>query len=131
MYEFGRNLGIAFQLQDDYLDVYGDSKVFGKQVGGDIIENKKTFLVLKAMELGTATQKKALGHLYSIQPNDTTAKIGSIKEIFSESGAGERTKQEIKKYTQKALDGLESLKISEEKKELLKEFGSSLMKREV
>ncbi|MFK5972909.1 MAG: polyprenyl synthetase family protein, partial [Flavobacteriaceae bacterium] len=107
IYEFGRNLGIAFQLQDDYLDVFGDSKVFGKQVGGDIIENKKTFLYLKAMELGTATQKKVLGNLYSIRPNDVNAKIGSIKDIFTNSGAGECTKQEIERYTQKAFDCFE------------------------
>lgn len=130
MYEFGRNLGIAFQLQDDYLDVFGDSKVFGKQVGGDIIGNKKTFLYLKAMELGTANQKKELRDLYSIQPNDASIKIGSIKDIFSESEARECTKQEIKKYTQRAFDCLESLSISEEKKELLKEFGENLMRRE-
>jgi geranylgeranyl diphosphate synthase type II len=83
------------------------------------------------MELGTVTQKKALEDLYSIQPNDTATKIGSIKEIFSESGAAERTKQEIEKYTQKALDGLGSLKVSEKKKSLLRNFGENLMRREV
>lgn len=83
------------------------------------------------MELGTANQKKALRDLYSIQPNDASIKIGSIKEIFSESGAKECTKQEIEKYTQKAFDCLENLKISEKKKSLLRNFGENLMRREV
>lgn len=131
IYEFGKNLGIAFQLQDDYLDAFGDPKTFGKQVGGDIIENKKTFLYLKALEFANQDQVKELEHLFSIQPKDASDKIATVKHIFIESGAAHRTKEEIALYTQKAFTTLEKLTISDDKKALLKKFGESLMQREV
>lgn len=131
IYEFGKNLGIAFQLQDDYLDAFGDPKTFGKQVGGDIIENKKTFLYLKALEFATKNNVEELEHLFSIQPKDANDKISTVKHIFIESGAAQRTKEEIERYTQKAFATLGILNIPEEKKVLLKKFGESLMQREV
>ena len=131
IYEFGRNLGIAFQIQDDYLDAFGDPKAFGKQVGGDIIENKKTFLYLKTLELATSEAKRELLDLYSIQPNDPSEKITSIKELFTQSGATGQTKKEIGKYTARAFDCLHDLKVSEDKKALLRKFGDNLMRREV
>ncbi|MFS4492991.1 polyprenyl synthetase family protein [Maribacter sp. 2308TA10-17] len=131
IYEFGRNLGIAFQLQDDYLDAFGDPKTFGKQVGGDIIENKKTFLYLKSLEMGTAIQKKELSDLFSIQPQDPSDKIKTIKKIFVESGSAERTQQEIENFTKKAFTVLDGLKISDDKKDLLHLFGENLMRRKV
>src|SRR5690606_16955085 len=75
IYEFGRNLGIAFQLQDDYLDVFGDPKLFGKQVGGDIISNKKTFLYLTALNDASKEDAQELQNLYSIQPKNPEDKI--------------------------------------------------------
>lgn len=131
IYEFGRNLGIAFQLQDDYLDAFGDPKTFGKQVGGDIIENKKTFLYLKALERGTALQKKELSDLFSIRPDNPLDKIKTIKTIFKDSGSAERTQFEMKAYTEKAFAVLENLNISEDKKGLLRQFGENLMRRKV
>ncbi len=131
MYEFGRNLGIAFQLQDDYLDAFGDPKTFGKQVGGDIIENKKTFLYLKAIENGTAHQKKELSDLFSIQPKDPSDKIKTIKTIFVDSGSATLIQKEIENYTAKAFDVLDQLKISSDKKDLLHLFGENLMRRKV
>lgn len=131
IYAFGRHLGIAFQLQDDYLDAFGDPKTFGKQVGGDIIENKKTFLYLKSMEFASKKQRKELEDLYSIQPKNNTGKIQTVKEIFIESGGAESTKKAIEKYTQEAFVFLEKLKISEDKKESLRQFGLQLMGREV
>ena len=131
IYEFGRNLGIAFQLQDDYLDAFGDPKTFGKQVGGDIIENKKTFLYLKALETASTTHKKELLDLFSIHPEDSSDKIETIKTIFVESGAAERTQLEIKNYTNKAFSVLETLEISDDKKDLLHQFGENLMRRKV
>ncbi len=131
IYEFGRNLGIAFQLKDDYLDAFGDPKTFGKQVGGDIIENKKTYLYLKALEMGTIDQQKELTDLFSIQPKDPTDKISAIKEIFIDSGGAESTKEAIEAYTNVALGVLEGLNISEDKKKLLKGFGENLMQRNV
>ncbi|VAW12636.1 Geranylgeranyl diphosphate synthase [hydrothermal vent metagenome] len=131
IYEFGRNLGIAFQLQDDYLDAFGDPKTFGKQVGGDIIENKKTFLYLKAVELGTESQKKELLDLFSIRPTDPVSKINTVKSIFMESGSAEHTQLEIQKYTKDAFGVLKNLNISDDKKLLLQHFGENLMQREV
>ena len=106
IYEFGRNLGIAFQLQDDYLDAFGDPKTFGKQVGGDIIENKKTFLYLKALQLADSKSKKTLGDLYSIQPEDPSSKISVVKAIFKKSGAVAQIREEISSYTDKAFSAL-------------------------
>jgi geranylgeranyl diphosphate synthase type II len=131
MYEFGRNLGIAFQLQDDYLDAFGDPKTFGKQVGGDIIENKKTFLYLKALEKATALQQKELSDLFSIQPNDPSDKIKTIKTIFETSGSAELTQKEIAAYTNKAFAILDGLELTPDKKELLRLFGENLMRRKV
>jgi geranylgeranyl diphosphate synthase, type II len=131
IYDFGLNLGIAFQLQDDYLDAFGDPKTFGKQVGGDIIENKKTFLYLKAMEHGKEDEKEQLMHLFSIQPKDSSDKIETIKTIFNESGSSKATQEAIKQYTQKAFETLERMHISEEKKQILYVFGEKLMNRNV
>lgn len=131
VYQYGRLLGIAFQLQDDYLDAFGNPDTFGKQVGGDIIENKKTFLYLKALENSDRKQASNLEHLYSISPIDASGKIEAVKIIFEDSGAAELTRAEIKKYTKEALDVLDAIKIPEDKKALLRSFGSSLMEREV
>ena len=131
IYEFGLNLGIAFQLQDDYLDAFGDEKTFGKQIGGDIIENKKTYLYLKALEFSNNEQAEQLLHLYSIQPSDNEDKINAIKDIFINSGASEATQKAIQDYTQKAFETLEKIDISSENKTVLKTFGENLMGRKV
>jgi len=130
-YEFGRNLGIAFQLQDDYLDAFGDPETFGKQVGGDIIENKKTYLYLKALEFSSEENQQQLRHLFSTEGNDSKDKIQIVKQIFTASGSSEATKKAIQQYTSEAFSVLELLTISEDKKELLKTFGTSLMDRTV
>lgn len=131
IYDFGLNLGIAFQLQDDYLDAFGNPETFGKQVGGDIIENKKTFLYLKALEFADAGQKEELIKLYSQKNTDNNIKINTVKNIFNETGADEATKQAIGEYTLKAFVTLQKLDIDTDKKELLKNFGKNLMSRNV
>lgn len=131
IYEFGRNLGIAFQLQDDYLDAFGDPKTFGKQVGGDIMENKKTYLYLKSLENASKDNQEGLLHLYSIKPEDSTAKVAAIKAIFKESRAVEATKKAIQDFTQRAFEALADTNLPENKKALLKQFGKNLMERTV
>jgi len=131
IYDFGLNLGIAFQLQDDYLDAFGDPETFGKQVGGDIIENKKTYLYLKAVAFADNNQSEQLQHLFSIQPEDNTDKINSVKEIFNNTGASEATKNAIQEYTLKAFDTLQKISIENEKKDILRSFGENLMSRKV
>ena len=129
IYDFGKNLGIAFQLQDDYLDAFGDPKAFGKQVGGDIIENKKTYLYLKTVEFSKGPEQRQIKHLYGINPLDSQDKIETIKQLFMSSGSAKATKAEIENYTQKAFTVLNAIKVSEEKKEVLKAFGNQLMNR--
>ncbi|GAA4972338.1 polyprenyl synthetase family protein [Algibacter aquimarinus] len=131
IYEFGRNLGIAFQLQDDYLDAFGDPKTFGKQVGGDIIENKKTYLYLKALEFSDENDRSNLVELFSSNPEDVNSKIELAKQLFKSSGSADATKQAIEDYTNKAFSGLDKLNISDDKKALLKAFGTNLMNRKV
>ena len=130
IYDFGKYLGIAFQLQDDYLDAFGDESKFGKKIGGDILENKKTFLYLKAIEFLGHENKSQLLALYS-NNNISEEKIIKAKVLFKESGSVDYTIKEIKKYTNSAFEILESLNISNEKKKLLYEFGNSLMDRNI
>lgn len=130
-YQYGRLLGIAFQLQDDYLDAFGDPETFGKQPGGDIIENKKTFLYLKTLEAASKSEAMQLEHLYTISPVDNSGKIETVKALFESSGAAELTRLEIEKYTQKAFEVLDSIDLSEGKKEPLRAFGEMLMNRKV
>lgn len=131
IYEFGQLLGMAFQLQDDYLDAFGNPETFGKQVGGDIIENKKTFLYLKALEKLNAKEAQQLEHLYSIDPADLDSKVETVKSLFESSGAAADTKQEIEDYTVKAFEVLDSIEMNREEKEVLRKFGEELMDREV
>jgi geranylgeranyl diphosphate synthase type II len=131
IYEFGRNLGIAFQLQDDYLDAFGNPETFGKQVGGDIIANKKTFLYLTALQNSEKNEAETLEHLFSISPKNPTDKIATVKEIFQNSGAAKATVKEIEIYTAKANEVLNNVDISSENKIKLQEFGAWLMQRTV
>ncbi|TDD99416.1 polyprenyl synthetase family protein [Flavobacterium cellulosilyticum] len=131
IYEFGLNLGLAFQLQDDYLDAFGDPIKFGKQVGGDIIENKKTYLYIKAIEFSSIEQKEELTKWFSTSSKENSIKIDAVKEIFNATGASLATQEAIKKYTLKAFKTLKKINISDDKKVILKEFGKNLMKRKV
>lgn len=131
IYDFGLNLGLAFQLQDDFLDAFGDPETFGKQVGGDIIENKKTYLYLKAVAFANDSESEQLLHLFSIQPTDNEEKINSVKSIFNQTGASEATQKAIQEYTLKAFETLKKISIDNEKKEILRSFGENLMGRKV
>jgi geranylgeranyl diphosphate synthase type II len=131
IYKFGINLGLAFQLQDDYLDAFGDPKTFGKQVGGDIIENKKTYLYLKAVEFSNPEEKEQLMQLFSVRLEDNENKINAVKEIFNSTGATQATQQAIQDFTLKAFKTLKRMNISKDKKAILKAFGENLMGRKV
>ncbi|KIA84803.1 polyprenyl synthetase family protein [Flavobacterium sp. AED] len=131
IYDFGLNLGLAFQLQDDYLDAFGDPETFGKQVGGDIIENKKTYLYLKAVAFSEKEQQQQLMDLFSVQPEDNSDKIKAVKEIFNNSGASKATQDAIQDFTFKAFQTLDKMNISADKKAMLRAFGENLMGRAV
>ena len=131
IYEFGKNLGIAFQIQDDFLDTFGDEKKFGKVIGGDIIENKKTLLYVKSMEIFTEEDKTKLTKLYSSKHLDESKKIEVVKELFLKYNIPSIIANEINHYTQLAFKKLDNLNISDHKKDFLFDFGNSLMKRKI
>jgi geranylgeranyl diphosphate synthase type II len=131
LYDFGQNLGIAFQIQDDLLDAYGNPINFGKQIGGDIIENKKTFLYLKTLELSSVNDHNQLKHLFSIQPGNKNAKIDTVMQIYNRYNVKNEATKLIQSYTEKALEALSKLDLHEEKKTTLKAFAQELMQREV
>lgn len=131
IYDFGLNLGLAFQLQDDYLDAFGNPATFGKQIGGDIIENKKTYLYLKAIEFASAEEKAKLLQLFSVSIEENATKIEEVKTIFNATGATKATQQAIQDYTLMAFATLDKMNISSEKKSMLRSFGENLMNRNV
>lgn len=130
--EFGRNMGIAFQLQDDLLDTFGESAKVGKRIGGDILQNKKTYLVLKALELlDTQTSKELMNWLTTtINPKQEEEKIEAVKAIFRTSGVVNAINKEIQNYENKALAYLEKLDLPTAQKAPLKAFLAAIMQRE-
>ena len=130
LYEYGVNLGLAFQLQDDYLDTFGDPETFGKQVGGDIIENKKTYLYLKAMELSDEEDKQKLEFFYIQKLEDNSIKIHEIRRIFERCDIPALIQKLIHEYTEAAFDLLKNMNISELNRQKLVDFGSFLMSRD-
>jgi len=127
LYEFGKKLGIAFQVQDDYLDAFGDPLKFGKQVGGDILANKKTFLLLHALETADLVQKKELHHLLKSNPPD---KVERVVQIFHDCKIDEWALQLKNKYLDEAMTHLEDIAVLSKRKEPLKELAHFLVKRE-
>ena len=131
IYDFGLNLGLAFQLQDDYLDTFGDPETFGKQVGGDIIENKKTYLYLKSLEVANEVDRRKLQFFYNQKLKDNSIKIAEVTRIFEVNDIPDLIKEQIKNYTDKAFKTLSGMNISEENQQGLKNFGLWLMNRSV
>lgn len=127
IYSFGFNLGIAFQVQDDYLDAFGDPAKFGKQVGGDIVANKKTFLMIKALESGSASQKKELQRLMQENPAD---KVEKTLSIFRECGVDKWAFDLKDQYLNAALSHLEEMAVLSTRKDPLKQLAGFLVKRE-
>jgi geranylgeranyl diphosphate synthase type II len=128
--QFGINLGIAFQIQDDVLDVFGEHEKFGKKSGGDIIQNKKTYLYLKSLELATDEEKEKLISLYSNNQNiDDDEKIRTVKEIFNNLVIVEYARQLMEAYTDLAFSHLDAVNVDENRKENLKDIATRLMKR--
>ena len=131
IYDFGLNLGLAFQLQDDYLDTFGDPETFGKQVGGDIMENKKTFLYLKALEVAEKDDREKLQFFYKQKLKDNSIKVSEVTRIFELNDIPVLIKEQIENYTEMAFNTLSKMDISETNKKNLKGFGLWLMNRTV
>ena len=129
LYDFGINIGIAFQLKDDILDLYSDTQVFGKITGGDIKENKKTFLFLTALQDGNEQQRKDLLHYFSSTDFDTEEKIQAVKDIYEAIGAKEKTETIMDQYVEIARRCLAVVSVSENKKQKLYELANALVSR--
>jgi len=127
LYEFGKNLGIAFQVQDDYLDAFGDPEKFGKDVGGDIRQNKKTFLMLHALEVANQEQRNRLLQLMQLNPPD---KVEQVLQIFRDCNIDEWAKELKDKYLQTALQHLDAIAVRSVRKEPLQELANFLIQRE-
>lgn len=130
LYDFGKQLGIAFQLHDDILDAYGDPLKFGKQVGGDIISNKKTFLLLTALDTEDSEVKEELCDWISRTDFDPVEKVTAVKSIFEKIGVREKAEKELDRFFDLSLRSLDSIRISEERKAPLRQLAERLMVRE-
>ncbi|SDZ83250.1 geranylgeranyl diphosphate synthase, type II [Arachidicoccus rhizosphaerae] len=133
VYSFGKNLGIAFQLQDDYLDCFGDPEKFGKQVGGDILRNKKTCLLIKAKELAGGPQKQALEDLLAFQPETEAQqeeKVKGVLDIYRKTGVQEVTRALIEQYAQKAMNHLDQVVVVSTRKQPLQQLAEYLLQRD-
>jgi geranylgeranyl diphosphate synthase type II len=130
LYEFGDQLGMAFQLQDDYLDIYGDTTKFGKEIGGDIVTNKKTFLYLKAFEEARGDDLVRLTSFFMDNDVDTDIKVERIREIYTRLGVDRMTRDLVESYLAGALKCLAELKVDEKKKAGLKQIALEMLNRE-
>ena len=130
LYDFGVNLGMAFQLKDDLLDVYGDARVFGKNIGGDIVCNKKTYLLIKAFERADREQLVALNKWVDADTFQPDEKIGAVTELYNQIGVRELCERLITGYTERAMRCLEALQVEADKKLELERLMRSLVHRE-
>ena len=132
LYQYGYDLGLAFQIADDWLDTYADPKVFGKAIGGDILNNKKNWLMTRAFEKASAQTRQELLSAMSM-PIETdeqkSAKIKTVKDIYAELGLEEEAKQEIKRLHTQAMAHIDTLNLTEEKANTLRNYATTLLGR--
>ena len=129
LYEFGEKIGLAFQLQDDLLDVYGDSAVFGKKIGGDILCNKKTYLYINAYRLADGEQRKELDHWAVYDGNDPESKIAGVRAIYDAVGVKALSEKLIGSLFDEAMIKLDSVNLPADRKSLLRAYAGSLLNR--
>jgi geranylgeranyl diphosphate synthase type II len=130
LYRFGEKIGLAFQLQDDFLDVYGDSKVFGKAIGGDITSNKKTYMLINALAMADERQKQVLVNWLDMPTPDPQEKIAAVTEIYNEIGINKLAEEKINYYFKEGLKFLDAVKVDSERKQELLAYTAEMMKRE-
>ena len=129
LYEFGEKIGLAFQLQDDLLDVYGDPAVFGKKIGGDILCNKKTYLYINAYRLADGRQKSELDRWAVYEGNDPDSKIAGVRAIYDAVGVKALSEKLINSYFDEAMTKLDQVNLPADRKCLLREYAGSLLNR--
>lgn len=130
LYRFGEAMGLAFQLQDDYLDVYGDPAVFGKKIGGDILNNKKTYLLIYAMRHGRTPARASLERWINVNNIDPDEKVAAVTAIYNKVGADKAARARMLEYYAQALQHLDEVSVSEERKQPLRDYAARMMKRE-
>ncbi|MFP4291722.1 MAG: polyprenyl synthetase family protein [Cyclobacteriaceae bacterium] len=130
LYDFGVNIGMGFQLKDDLLDVYADQEKFGKQVGGDIIANKKTYLLIEALEKASEQQRSVLADWLSREEFDKEEKVKAVKTLYDELGIRQLTLEKMNAYFQAGMHHLQQISVGESKKQVLHDFAEWLMERE-
>lgn len=131
LYDFGVNLGVAFQLKDDLLDVYGNTAVFGKNIGGDILCNKKTYLLIKALEHADEAQARQLNNWINATSFNPAEKIAAVTELYNQIGVKKLCEDQMTEYCAKSVKSLAAVKVPDEKKKELEELMNKLMYREV
>lgn len=129
LYSFGEKIGLAFQLQDDFLDVYGDTKVFGKAIGGDIVSNKKTYMLINAFLRADEEQKAELTRWVEAKEFDEQEKIAAVTRLYNAIGIDRLAEQKIESYFNEALKCLDAVSIDADRKQMLVEYVYKLMKR--
>jgi geranylgeranyl diphosphate synthase type II len=130
LHTFGEQLGIAFQLQDDILDIYGNPEKFGKQVGGDIISNKKTFLLIKALELANRSQTAELNKWLTTRQTDQKEKVAAVTALYNQLQVRQYAEEAMQTYADKAFNALDTINLPDEHKQYLRDFADGLMVRE-
>ena len=130
LYKFGEQIGLAFQLQDDLLDVYGDPKVFGKNIGGDITSNKKTYMLINAVNRADAAQRKELMGWIEAEKFDRNEKVKAVTRLYDEIGIRQLCEQKMEGCYQLGLQHLAKVSVSEERKAILKAYAAAMMKRQ-
>ncbi len=130
LYQFGERLGLAFQLQDDLLDVYGDPAVFGKNIGGDITSNKKTYMLINAVNRANPAQRAELMRWIEAKDFDRAEKVAAVTALYNEIGIRELCEQKIEQYYQESLVYLDQVSVSEDRKAVLRAYAANMMKRQ-
>ena len=130
IYKFGEQIGLAFQLQDDLLDVYGDPKVFGKNIGGDITSNKKTYMLINAVNRANAQQREELMRWIDAKTFDREEKVKAVTRLYDEIGIRQLCEQKMEACYEIGLEHLAKVSVSDERKAILKAYAASMMKRQ-
>lgn len=130
LYKFGEKTGLAFQLQDDYLDVYGDTRVFQKNLGGDIVSNKKTYMLINALNKANASQREEFERWINAKEFKREEKIAAVTRLYDEIGIKKMSEKKINEYFDESMKYLDAVSVPEERKEPLREFTRKLMNRD-
>ena len=130
LYKFGEQIGLAFQLQDDYLDVYGDTKVFGKEIGGDITSNKKTYMLINAFYLANDAQRAELQKWVDAKDFDRKEKVAAVTRLYNEIGIDKLAQDKIAYYFEQSKKYLDAVNVPAERKEKLAKYAQKMMKRQ-